>query len=127
MMINTIHATKFDSAVPTNDSIPPFLQEEILHDIIMEPLPRERTFVDEVEGVLKEAIGYVCGWSQLEKEGKALNKASNPIKQLADAKKRLHKSTIDFTISNNRCYDSNSNHANLCNTTELCGGERNCV
>jgi len=82
----------------------------IMCDYIMEPCPKERTIVDEMEGVLKEAIGYVCGWETLEKEGKALTKASNPTKQLAEAKKKLQ--TIIHNNRNNDCNNITKCHSN---------------
>jgi len=91
----------------------PFEENQDMCSIKEPSPPRERSILDEVEGVLKEKIGYVCGWKELENEGKALCKALNPTKQLAVARKRLYTIMVQDENSvgnyqNNHCGGDNT-------------------
>jgi len=99
------------------------------YENMKEPQPKEISILDEFEGALKEIIGYFFGWKTLEKEGKAIYKASNPTKQLEAAKKKLY--TIILKDGSATSTPTTSPIiSNNCNNTpnyDVCGCQNSCV
>jgi len=69
---------------------------------LREPEPhREPSILDEIEGRMKQAIGLLLGSVELQKEGIAINKATNPTKEWEHYKQKLQKSTSTEVIDAN--------------------------